>query len=211
MSMQQEISRVVHQGHAGDVYRLYEKKMLELEVNSGKGFCRSVSYPTTQNPCPVFVNEDTTARITNSSLDFTNVDKGYISGLIHVNIKMDDQVVPVINSTQTDSATSLIAQADSARPGTSNVYRIFVGFKAAIHVVKQYKLFCKTQDNLVFNSESIYQSSISRMILARASIENRPREYTTYKDARAFNKDIVCGTYLTVKEAFAGKRVEIPI
>ena len=68
--MQQAITRAMHQGHSGDLYRMYEQKMLELEVNSGKGFCRTVSNPTTQNPCRVFVNEDTTARITNSSLDF---------------------------------------------------------------------------------------------------------------------------------------------
>ena len=90
------------------------------------------------------------------------------------------------------------------------MYRIFVGFKAAIQVVKQYQLFCETQDTGVFNSESIYQSSIRRMILTIATIENRPREYTTYKDAYTFNKDIICGTYLIVKEALAGKRVEIP-
>ena len=81
------------------------KKKLELEVNSGKGFCRTVSFSTTNNQCPVIVNGDTTARLTNSSLDFTNIDKVYISGVIHAYFKMNDQTVQVQNST-----TALMSQ-----------------------------------------------------------------------------------------------------
>ena len=134
----------------------------------------------------------------------------YISGVIHAYFKMDDQTVQVQNSTTTALMSQLITNSDTSFPGTSNVYRIFVGFKAAIQCVRQYQLFCETQDTEVFNSESIYQSSIRRMILPRASVVNRPHEYTTYDDAFKFNKHVVCGTFLITKEALAVKMVEIP-
>ena len=67
--------------------------MLELEVNSGKGFVRIITTPTSQNPCPVPINENTRARITNNSLDFTNIDKCFITGIIHAEFQMNDVTV----------------------------------------------------------------------------------------------------------------------
>ena len=48
------------------------------------------------------------------------------------------------------------------------------------------------------------------MILPRASLENRHQKYTSYEDARNHRLNVVCGAFMTLEEALAGKRVEIP-
>ena len=73
MSFQPSIHKAMQTGAGGDVLRMYQQKMLELEVNSGKEFARIITTPTSQNPCPVHINENTVARITNNSLNFTNL------------------------------------------------------------------------------------------------------------------------------------------
>jgi len=159
MSFQTSIHKAMQTGTGGgDVLRMYENKMLELEINSGKGFARIVTTPTTQNPCPVFINEKTRARITNPSLDFSNIDKNFIGGIIHAEFKMDDPTVTDYTGKNPIKLSQNFLLFHSPPASVlKTYYRIFVGFKAAIQAVDKYQIYCETQDTGVFNAESVYQ------------------------------------------------------
>ena len=93
MSFQPSIQKAMQTGAGEDVLRMYEQKMMELEVNSGKGFAKVTTMATTQNPCPVPIREKTRARITDNGLDFANLDKTFIAGIIHTEFNMDDPII----------------------------------------------------------------------------------------------------------------------
>ncbi|MDR2967347.1 MAG: hypothetical protein LBU74_05315 [Methanobacteriaceae archaeon] len=194
MTLNTKIPTAMQQSTHGDLVEWYRRKIGILHKNSGTNSVRFLINEAMEPPCPVALNTTTKVKMTDAAIHVAQIHQSFVTGVMEYQIRLH----------MPQRYHSIVSQY------ANNYFKIFIGFKSAIDLMDQYRVFSKGNESGITCQRAIHQHAIQRMIKPRDELMARPNMYTNWEDAHNYEIGKVCGTFITIEEAVRGTTIEIP-
>ena len=188
--MNYNVSQALDQTHTGDLMKYFATNDGILEANSGVHDNKCLSIDASDPPCPVQKGMYTKLKLTDESIQITNIDKSSITALVRIIIKPTEQFWQVFPAGE----ISVLPNSKIAR---DKLTRWFVGFKASSHLFDAYRVYSRNRKTSCEQTEALYENAAVRMLKSQEEMDCKPGVYTLWKDAFEMQNDI-CGTYFSL-------------
>lgn len=190
--MNYNVTQALDQTHTGDLMKYFATNDGILEANSGTHDNKCLSIDASDPPCPVQKGMYTKLKLTDESIQITNIDKSSITALIRIIIKPNSQFWTSV----TDGTN---AQVSTLGPIRDRLTTWFVGLKSSTHLFDAYRVYSRNRKTSCEQTEALYENAAIRMLKAQEELDYKPGVYTQWKSANKMN-DNVCGTYFSLHD-----------
>jgi len=209
--MNRDIQEIVgDRGKQGDVYKYFQQYDDILEANSGVNDNKCLSINCFEPNTPIKNENYTKFKLTDSSVHITSIDKTSLHLTMVYKIKAFQdfwsQILKEEDTITNDGKEigqkneELYNSIVTARKYRNKFVKWFVGFKASIHVVDTYRIYCGNGNTTgCDNSEALWENAAVRMLRPQEDLDEKPFVYTTWKHAHN-GDDCVAGTYFTLQD-----------
>ena len=191
--MNYNVTQALDQNATGDLLKYFASTDGILEANSGIHDNKCLSIDASDPPCPVQKGMYTKLKLTDESIQITNIDKSSITALVRIVVKPTSQFWTDLNSTPIDWQT----EGETYRNGVFKLTKWFIGFKASSHLFDAYRVYSRNRKTSCEQTEALYENAAIRMLKAQEELDYKPGIYTLWENAHKFN-DNVCGTYFSL-------------
>lgn len=185
--MNYNVIQALDQTHTGDLMKYFSTTDGILEANSGVHDNKCLSIDASDPPCPVQKGMYTKLKLTDESIQITNIDKSSITALVRILIKPTTQFWPEHVTNVTEKYITMIDKLNCW----------FVGLKASSHLFDAYRVYSRNKKTSCEQTEALYENAAVRMLKAQEELNYKPGIYTLWENAVKRDKN-VCGTYFSV-------------
>lgn len=206
--MNANVTRALDQTPTGDLIKYFALSDNILEANSGVHDNKCLSIDAADPPCPVNRGMYTKLKLTDESVQITNIDKSSITALVSIDIKAADKFwlhsdfnyFPdrmLVNDSRSGNGQD--GSGDSAMDSRDKLMVWFVGLKASSHLFDAYRVYSNNRKTACEQTESLYENAAARILKAQEELDYKPGIYTQWRSAREMG-DNVCGAYFSLYE-----------
>ena len=184
---QRKIQLALDPRETGDVEQFFQSYDAIIEKNSGANDCKCLTIDSYDPPCPVQRGTYTKLKMTDDSIQITNIDKSFISARCRYFMSMKE-----IEANSTGNTTN----HDSIQ------YQwLFIGLKAGIHIIDSYRIYSRGKKTTCEQTESLYETAVTYMLKPQQEIQSRPGTYSTWENVFNMSSN-VCGVYIPLAVFF---------
>lgn len=177
-------AKALDQRETGDLEAYFDTFNNLIEKNSGEHHSAFMTNDSYDPPCVVSNGVYTKVKITDQAMDFTNIDKSFLTLEVSYEIKLDGFEFPQ------EDTPEMTTYKDAMN-------YIFIGFKSGIHAIDTYRIYLNGQQTECTQTDAIYENAVAYFMKSKQEVENRPNMYTPWRNA--FNASTsVCGTYIPI-------------
>jgi len=173
---------------SGDVFAHFKTYEHLIDNNSGIRDNRTMTFEAQQSAAPFDALTETKVKLTDPNIDIVNMDKNFIRCRYRV----------ALSSQGYGWGAGSIFNMSSA---ANNFGYVFIGFKSAAESIFIYRVFWNGNTTECFNTNSIYEATITRAVKPKSEQFGRKSMYTTFENATS-KKENVCGVYVPLADAF---------
>ena len=142
-----------------------------------------MTFEAQQSAAPFEALTDTKLKLTDPNIDIVNIDKSYINHVFQI----------------TFSAQALTNWSPGMYLNAANNFGyIFVGLKSATEEINIYRIFWNGNTTECFNTNSIYEATITRAVKPKSEQQGRKAMYTTFENAYGKKKMFVVLIFLLI-------------
>ena len=154
---QRKIQLALDPRETGDVEQFFQSYDAIIEKNSGANDCKCLTIDSYDPPCPVQRGTYTKLKMTDDSIQITNIDKSFISARCRYFLSMKE-----IEANSTGNTTN----HDSIQ------YQwLFIGLKAGIHIIDSYRIYSRGKKTTCKQTESLYETAVTYMLKPQQEIQ----------------------------------------
>ncbi|EDR29910.1 hypothetical protein EDI_210900, partial [Entamoeba dispar SAW760] len=193
--MNYNVIKALDQEETGDLIKYFNYTDGILEANSGVHDNKCLSIDSSDPPCPVQKGMYTKLKLTDESIQITNIDKSSITALVNIKIKPSSQFwnelkAPGISNPEFDNKCESIK---------NQTVVFFVGLKSSTHLFDAYRVYSRNKKTSCEQTEALYENAAIRMLKAQEELDYKPGIYTQWETAYNM-EDNICGCYISMEE-----------
>ncbi|BFU22029.1 hypothetical protein CL6EHI_196730 [Entamoeba histolytica] len=190
--MNYNVIKALDQEETGDLIKYFNYTDGILEANSGVHDNKCLSIDSSDPPCPVQKGMYTKVKLTDESIQITNIDKSSITALVRIQIKPTEQFWTQIEDSQEGDISGF-------QTGRLTAIEYFVGLKSSTHLFDAYRVYSRNKKTACEQTEALYENAAIRMLKAQEELDYKPGIYTQWEAAYK-HEDNVCGCYFNLQE-----------
>ena len=190
--MNYNVIKALDQEETGDLIKYFNYTDGILEANSGVHDNKCLSIDSSDPPCPVQKGMYTKLKLTDESIQITNIDKSSITALVRIQIKPTEQFWTQISDTQEGDISAF-------QTGRLTAIEYFVGLKSSTHLFDAYRVYSRNKKTSCEQTEALYENAAIRMLKAQEELDYKPGIYTQWESAYNM-EDNICGCYISMEE-----------
>lgn len=175
---QLRIAKTLNAEDCGDLREYFKTFDKTIKKNSGIHDNKCLVMDCLEPQCPFGADTYVKLKMTDESIDVTNIDKSWINMRISFNLNIKSIISYNNNTPCSDQC-------------------LFVGFKSSNQIISGYRILNKNMKTGCEQPDAIYESTTTYFLKPEQEINGRPNVYSTWKAAFGCD-EFVCGTYIDI-------------